>query len=132
MPFAPTPIEEGELREGKILNYSHIIFSFFMMAGTPAAKHPIGISCVTTDPAAITEPSPMVAPLRMIDPMPIQTLLPILIGLVGFLPFNLWLSLSLIVTFGPMTTPLPISISSWQEIYKLLFVYPLPRTREAF
>ena len=51
--------------------------SLRILAGTPAAITLVGMSWVTTAPAAIIELSPIVTPLVMTTPAPIHTLLPI-------------------------------------------------------
>lgn len=44
------------------------------LQGTPAATTPVGISCVTTLPAPITESAPIVTPPQIVEFAPIQTL----------------------------------------------------------
>ena len=43
---------------------------FITLAGTPTATRSLGISCVTTAPAPMTDRAPMVTPGRTITPVP--------------------------------------------------------------
>ncbi len=51
------------------------------LQGMPTATTLSGIDLVTTLPAPITVLSPMFTPASIVEPAPIQTLLPIVIGL---------------------------------------------------
>lgn len=54
--------------------------------GTPTATTLLGMDFVTTLPAPMTEWSPIVTPARIVDPAPIQTLLPMVMGLAISIP----------------------------------------------
>ena len=92
--------------------------------GTPTATTPSGISFVTTLPAPITELEPMVTPGVTIHPPPSQTLSPITMGFANSSP-DRRISGSTgcpavrRLTFGPMSTSLPIVILAQSSMMQL-------------